>query len=69
MKYLVDVTGEGYVQLDDQDYEGPEDNIADDEGIYHIEAESEEEAMQIALDLDAVLNGGTYPEPSEAEMI
>ena len=37
-----------FVEEDDPDYDGPEDNVEDGYGVYHITAESKEEAIEEA---------------------
>jgi hypothetical protein len=52
--------------MDDPDYDGPETNIEDDEGVYHVTAESEESAVETAKWLDS-LGNPNYSDVSEAE--
>ena len=48
-KYIVEYDGEYFtVTDDDPSYDGPVTNVADDEFVYHIEADTPEEAMDIA---------------------
>jgi hypothetical protein len=69
-KYLVTIDQDDVddivVEMDDPDYDGPETNIEDDEGVYHVIAESEESAVEIAKWLDS-LGNPNYPDVSEAE--
>lgn len=66
-KYLVtidqDDPTEIEVEMDDPTYDGPETSMDDDEGVYHIIAESEEEAIKTAQFLDSIGNpnyGGEF---------
>jgi hypothetical protein len=69
-KYLVTINQDDVddivVEMDDPDYDGPETNIEDDEGVYHITAESEESAVETAKWLDS-LGNPAYSDVSEAE--
>lgn len=69
-KYLVKIdqndVDDIIVEMDDPDYDGPETNIEDDEGVYHITAESEESAVETAKWLDS-LGNPAYSDISEAE--
>lgn len=59
-KYLVYISQDDptdiEVDMDDPTYDGPEIDINEDEGVYHIEAESEEEAIKTAQFLDSIGN-------------
>jgi hypothetical protein len=66
-KYLVtidqDDPTEIEVEMDDPAYDGPETSMDDDEGVYHITAENEEEAIKTAQFLDSIGNpnyGGEF---------
>ena len=51
MKYVViidDDMEDISVYPDDPGYDGPIENIFDEEGTYHVEADSEDEAIEIA---------------------
>ena len=69
-KYLVTINQDDLsdivVEMDDPAYDGPEANIEDGEGVYHITAESEESAVETAKWLDA-LGNPDYSDVSEAE--
>jgi hypothetical protein len=54
------------VEADDPTYDGPESNIEDPEGVYHVEANTEDEAIKTARWLDS-LGNPAYSEPSESE--
>ena len=62
-KYLVTIDQDDIddivCEADDPSYDGPETNINDPEGVYHIDAESEEEAIKAARWLDSIGNS-TY---------
>ena len=51
-KYLVEIDPDGiidpFVILDEPDYDGPVSNINDKFGVYHVEASSIDEAIEIA---------------------
>lgn len=59
-KYLVTINPDDIddivCEADDPSYDGAETNINDPEGVYHIDAESEEEAIQAARWLDSIGN-------------
>ena len=65
-KYLVTIDDDDpdvvdiFVEEDDPDYDGPEDNVEDGYGVYHITAESKEEAVEEAkfLHEDACIHTG-----------
>jgi hypothetical protein len=69
-KYLITIDQDDVddiiIEMDDPDYGGPETNIEDDEGVYHITAESEESAVETAKWLDS-LGNPAYSDVSEAE--
>lgn len=69
-KYLITINQDDIddivVEMDDPTYDGPETNIEDDEGVYHITAESEESAVETAKWLDS-LGNPAYSDISEAE--
>jgi hypothetical protein len=69
-KYLITIDQDDVddiiIEMDDPDYDGPETNIEDDEGVYHITAESEESAVETAKWLDS-LGNPAYSDVSEAE--
>lgn len=54
------------VEDDDPEYDGPESNIEDPEGVYHITAESADEAKATARWLDSMGNP-SYSDVSESE--
>lgn len=68
MKYLVTINQDDIdditVELDDPDYDGCETNIDDPEGVYHITAPDEKEAVSTARFLDSIGNP-TYSDISE----
>lgn len=70
MKYLVTINQDDInditVEPDDPAYDGCETNIEDPEGVYHITAPSEEEAVDAARWLDSIGNP-TYTDISESE--
>lgn len=43
-------------EKDDPTYDGPETNIDDPEGVYHISAKTEEDAIETAKFLDSMGN-------------
>lgn len=59
-KYLVIIDqydpGDYTIEDDVEDYDGPECNIDDEDGVYHIEAETPEEALETARFLDQLGN-------------
>lgn len=59
-KFLVKVDQDDgeieFCEPDDPAYDGPESNINEDPGVYHIEAESYEEAEKAAQWLDSMGN-------------
>lgn len=59
-KYLVTIDQDDpddiSIELDDPSYDGPESSIEDAEGIYHIDAETEEDAIAAAQFLDSMGN-------------
>lgn len=63
-KYLITIDQDDpndiEVELDDPDYDGCETNINDPDGVYHVEAESEEAAIDTAKWLDS-LGNPSYP--------
>lgn len=69
-KYLVKIDQDDIddvsVEMDDPTYDGPETNIEDPEGTYHIMAESEESAVETAKWLDS-LGNPAYCDTSESE--
>ena len=69
-KYLITIDQDDIddivVEMDDSGYDGPETNIEDPEGIYHITAETEESAVETARWLDSIGNP-EYSDVSEAE--
>lgn len=69
-KYLITINQDDIsdivVEMDDPGYDGPETNIEDPEGIYHITAESEESAVETARWLDSIGNP-EYSDVSESE--
>lgn len=69
-KYLVTINQDDLsdivVEMDDPTYDGPEANIEDPEGVYHVTAESEESAVETAKWLDA-LGNPDYSDVSESE--
>lgn len=68
-KYLVEINQDDIDDInvfDDQDYDGPETNIDDPEGTYHITAESADEAKEAARWLDSMGNPA-YCDVSESE--
>ena len=69
-KYLVTINQDDLsdivVEMDDPAYDGPEANIEDPEGVYHVTAESEESAVETAKWLDA-LGNPDYSDVSESE--
>lgn len=69
-KYLVTINQDDLsdivVEMDDPTYDGPEANIDDPEGVYHVTAESEESAVETAKWLDA-LGNPDYSDVSESE--
>lgn len=56
------------VEDDDMDYDGPETNIDDPEGVYHITANDADEAKEAARWLDSIGNP-EYSDVSESEYI
>ena len=68
MKYLVTINQDDIdditVEPDDPDYDGCETNIDDPEGVYHIMAPNEKEAIDAARWLDSIGNP-TYADISE----
>lgn len=71
-KYLVTIDQDDIsdivVEMDDPAYDGPETNIEDPEGTYHITAESGESAVETAKWLDSMGNPA-YSDVSESEYI
>lgn len=69
-KYLITIDQDDVddiiVEMDDPDYDGPETNIEDDVGVYHVIAESEESAVETAKWLDS-LGNPEYSDVSESE--
>lgn len=69
-KYLVTINQDDLsdivVEMDDPAYDGPEANIDDPEGVYHVIAESEESAVETAKWLDS-LGNPDYSDVSESE--
>lgn len=69
-KYLVTINQDDLsdivVEMDDPAYDGPEANIEDPEGVYHIAAESKESAVETAKWLDS-LGNPAYCDTSESE--
>lgn len=69
-KYLVTIDQDDIsdivVEMDDPAYDGPETNIEDPEGVYHITAESADEAKAAARWLDSIGNPA-YSDVSESE--
>lgn len=59
-KYIVEIDQDNIDDIDvfddDPDYDGPETNIEDPVGVYHITAESEESAVETAKWLDSMGN-------------
>lgn len=59
-KYLVTINQDDIddiiVTMDEPDYDGTETNINDPEGVYHITAPNEEEAIEAARWLDSLGN-------------
>ena len=55
------------IELDDPAYDGPESNIEDPWGYYHIEADTEEEAIKTARWLDSI-GDDIYFRDNEKEM-
>ena len=59
-KYLVTIHQDDIEDItcekDDPTYDGCESNIEDPEGVYHITAESEEDAIETAKFLDSMGN-------------
>ena len=48
-KYLVELDGDQWIATDDDpDYDGPVSNINDDIYTYHVDADTPEEAIDIA---------------------
>lgn len=48
-KYLVELDGDQWIATDDDpDYDGPASNINDDIYTYHVDADTPEEAIDIA---------------------
>lgn len=62
-KYLITIDQDDpddiEVELDDPDYDGCETSINDPDGVYHVEAENEEAAIDTAKWLDSL--GNPYP--------
>lgn len=58
MKYIVEYDeGDWNVTLDNPDYDGPVTNISDPEYMYHVDAASESEAVEIAMAEKAIDDG------------
>lgn len=55
------------IEPDDPTYDGPESNIEDPYGYYHIEADTEEEAIKAARWLDSI-GDDIYFRDNEEEM-
>ena len=48
-KYLVELNGDQWIATDDDpDYDGPVSNVNDDIYTYHVDADTPEEAIDIA---------------------
>lgn len=69
-KYLVTIDQDDpddiVVEMDDPAYDGPESNIEDPVGVYHITADSSDSAVETAKWLDS-LGNPAYSDISEAE--
>lgn len=60
-KFIVELDGDQWIVTDDDpDYDGPETNCFDDIDVYHIEAETASEAIDIAEMLKAEDEDGSF---------
>lgn len=60
-KFLVELDGDQWIVTDDDpDYDGPERNVFDGIDVYHIEAETASEAIDIAEMLKAEDEDGSF---------
>lgn len=60
-KFLVELSDDQWIVTDDDpDYDGPETNVFDDIDVYHIEAASASEAIDIAEMLKSEDEDGSF---------